>query len=340
MNTIDVICPVYREEASIAEFHRALVDATSACGREYAFHYIYVVDPSPDQSETILRGFADADSRVNVIVMSRRFGHQAALVAGLDASSGDAVIMLDSDMQHPPSLIPTLVELWRGGADIVQTLRQDNHSISLGKRLTSPLFYRLFHRFSDIGIGSGAADFRLLSRRVADVFREQVREHNPFIRGLVTWVGYKTAFVPFTPAKRVGGRSNYSVSSLTIFALNGLCSFSKLPLRVCIGLGIVFSVLSVVGGVGLVLHYFLSQEPYVPGWASLFAALALATSVNLFFLGVLGEYIGLIFDEVKNRPRYLVARTYGAPAGEAFDAGEVIDRRSADNEMLQRAQRG
>lgn len=310
MLKIDVVCPVFREEASIEAFHQALVAATASAGADLTWRFLYVLDPSSDRTEDLLKAMAARDARVTVIVMSRRFGHQAALTAGLDASTGDAVVMLDSDLQHPPSLIPTLVQHWRDGADIVQTLRDDGENTGFSKRVTSSLFYRLFERFSQIKINSGAADFRLLSRRVCDVFRQHIREHNPFLRGLVTWVGYRIVYVPFTPAKRAAGRSHYSLSRLTVFALNGLCSFSKLPLRACIALGLIFGALSLAGGVFFVVAYFL-EDTRVPGWASLFALLSFATSLNLFFLGVLGEYIGLIFDEVKDRPRYLVDRTYG-----------------------------
>jgi dolichol-phosphate mannosyltransferase len=321
MNSIDIVCPVYREEAAIAKFHGALLEVSGRLTKEFIFRYIYVVDPSPDRSEDILRDLAERDDRITVIVMSRRFGHQAALVAGLDASNGDAVVMLDSDMQHPPSLIPDLIQHWRTGADIVQALRQDGDAVGFGKRVTSALFYQLFERISKIDINAGAADFRLLSRKVVEVFRDRLPEQNPFLRGLVSWVGYKIVYVPFVPEKRVAGRSNYGLSTLGVFALNGLCSFSKLPLRICIFAGLAFAVLSMFGGIGLVLNYFLAQEPRVPGWASLFALLAFASSVNLFFLGVLGEYVGLIFDEVKDRPRYLIDRTYGMPPRDDAGAG-------------------
>jgi dolichol-phosphate mannosyltransferase len=326
MKTVDIICPVYREEASIQTFHAALLEAIEPLRPEVAFRYIYVVDPSSDRSEVLLRDLAEHDSRMTVIVMSRRFGHQAALIAGLDASTADAVVMLDSDMQHPPSLIPTLIEHWKAGADIVQTLRQDAENISFGKRVTSALFYRLFESFTKIDINSGAADFRLLSRRVADIFRNRLREHNPFFRGLVTWIGFKIVYVPFTPARRAAGRSNYSLSALTVFALNGLCSFSKLPLRVCIGLGLTFAALSLLGAAIYICLYFFVDYRYAPGWASLFALLSLASSINLFFLGVLGEYIGLIFDEVKDRPRYLIGRTHGAQS--ALNVVAPLQRRS------------
>jgi glycosyltransferase involved in cell wall biosynthesis len=311
MSTIDIVCPVFREEEGIATFHAALLDATDSLARSEQFRFIYVVDPSPDRTEAVLADLASRDGRIHVIVMSRRFGHQAALVAGLDASNGDAVVMLDSDMQHPPQLIPTLIEHWRSGADIVQTLRHDGDNITLVKRTTSALFYWFFERVAKIPLNPGAADYRLLSRRVADVFRGHLREHNPFLRGLVSWVGYKIVYVPFTPDKRAAGRSKYTLRSLGGFALNGLCSFSKLPLRICIFCGVAFALMSLLSGIGFTLYYFLAHEPRVPGWASLFALLSFGVSVNLFFLGVLGEYVGLIFDEVKDRPRYLVSRTYG-----------------------------
>jgi dolichol-phosphate mannosyltransferase len=323
MMSLDIVAPVFREEASIATFHAALLEAVAPLAPEYAIRFIYVLDPSPDRTEAILSDLAAADPRITVIVMSRRFGHQAALIAGLDASTGDAVVMLDSDMQHPPSLIPTLVEHWRAGAEIVQTVRRDGQNIAFAKRLTSKIFYRLFEEFSHIEISTGAADFRLLSRRIAEVFRTQLREQNPFFRGLVTWIGYRVVYIPFVPARRAAGRSNYSFSALSAFALNGLFSFSKLPLRVCIVLGFVLGVLSIVGGIALILIYFFIDTTYAPGWATLVALVSFATSMNLFFLGVLGEYIGLIFDEIKNRPRYLIDRTHGTPAPAGAPGGGV-----------------
>lgn len=315
MLKIDIVCPVFREEASIEAFHQALLSATAPLADEYAFRYIYVVDPSPpDRSAEILKGLADQADNVTVIEMSRRFGHQAAIIAGIDESRGDAVVMLDSDLQHPPSLIPTLIRHWRDGAEIVQTLREDDRKISFGKRVTSSLFYKLFESVTKIDLNTGSADFRLLSRKVASVFREQLREHNPFLRGLITWVGYKTVYVSFTPDKRHAGKSNYSVAGLMAFAVNGLCSFSKLPLRMCIYLGLIMGVSSLVfGGVSLFIYFFI-ESIAVPGWASLFALLSFTGGINLFFLGVLGEYVGIIFDEVKNRPRYLVGNHYGARA--------------------------
>jgi polyisoprenyl-phosphate glycosyltransferase len=243
--------------------------------------------------------------------MSRRFGHQAALIAGIDHSSADAVVMLDSDLQHPPELIARLVGLWEQGAEIVQAVRMDGAETGALKRLTSRWFYKLFLKLGIVELPVGASDFRLLSRRVADVMRAQLPEQNPFLRGLVGWLGFKVAHVPFIPAPRERGRSNYRTSTLFTFALNGICSFSKLPLRFCIGLGLTVAVLSFVGGVGELLLYALGRTE-VPGWPSLIAALCFLGGIQLFFLGVIGEYVGLIFDEVKGRPRYIIDRRYAA----------------------------
>ena len=320
---IDIICPVYREEATILAFHQALEGATEPMREEISFRYVYVVDPSSDRSEEILRDLAERNARVSVIVMSRRFGHQAALVAGLDACGGDAVVMLDSDLQHPPSLIQDLVQHWRNGADIVQAVRQHGAETKIERRLSSEVFYRLFDQLAGMPIRSGAADYRLLSRKVVDVFRDQLREQNPFLRGLVTWVGYDVAYVPFTPGKRAGGQSKYSIATLMTFAANGLFSFSKLPLRFCGLLGLGFAVLSIIGGLANVVIYFLVSDTYAPGWPSLFAFVTFAFGIVLFFLGVIGEYIGLIFDEVKGRPRYLVRTTYGATAAHGSDGSNA-----------------
>jgi polyisoprenyl-phosphate glycosyltransferase len=311
MRSIDVICPVFREEEVIGLFHERLSAALASLDQRYTIRILYVLDPSPDRTEVVLSTISANDPRVEVLVMSRRFGHQAALIAGIDHAGADAAIMLDSDLQHPPELIPRLVELWEEGADVVQAIRMDGTETGTMKRLTSRWFYRLFHKLGVVELPVGASDYRLLSKRVAEVVRAQLPEQNPFLRGLVGWLGFKVANVPFKPAPRARGRSNYRTSMLINFAINGICSFSKVPLRICIGLGLVVAGLSVLGGIGeLVLYAFGGVE--VPGWPSLIAALCFLGGIQLFFLGVIGEYVGLIFDEVKARPRYIVDRRYAA----------------------------
>jgi polyisoprenyl-phosphate glycosyltransferase len=319
MKTIDIICPVYHEEEVIGVFHERLVAVVERLADRYRARVLYVVDPSPDRTEAILRDVSAHDARVSIIVMSRRFGHQAALIAGMDHSDSDAVIMLDSDLQHPPELIPALIERWENGAEIVQTIRQDGAQTAFAKRLTSLLFYQTLLKVGSIELTPGAADYRLISNRVVSVFRTQMREHNPFLRGLVSWVGFNVCFVPFVPAGRGHGRSKYGASALINFALNGICSFSNLPLRLCIGAGFVIAVLSLLGGSLQLLFYFLGSL-VVPGWASLFMFGSFIGGIQLVFLGILGEYVSLIFDEVKDRPRYIVNRLY--------ESGRIISEQS------------
>lgn len=315
MRRLDVICPVYREEQVIELFHERLTRSLAPLRSRYDARLIYVVDPSPDRTEQILRKLTETNDSIVVLVMSRRFGHQAALIAGLDASQADAVIMLDSDLQHPPELIPELVAKWEDGAEVVQAIRQDGSSTGYLKRVTSRSFYRLILSISSVELQNGAADYRLLSNRVVQVFRTQIREHNPFLRGLVSWVGYEIAYVPFVPAARALGKSKYRPSTLISFALNGICSFSKFPLRLCITAGLLAAALSFLLAVIQVVVY-LSSDISVPGWASVFSVVTFTAGVQLFFLGVIGEYISLIFDEVKGRPRFLVRSVYhaGVPA--------------------------
>ncbi len=319
MKSLSIVCPVYREEQVIRLFHAALRAAVAVLTPRYRISICYVMDPSPDGTEAILRDIAAAEPDVTVLVMSRRFGHQAALVAGIDHALGDAIVMLDSDMQHPPDLIPTLVAKWEEGADVVQTIRLDDDRVPLFKRITSRWFYRTLMRVGSIELPAGAADYRLVSRRVAQVFRDRLGEHNPFLRGLFTWVGFTAAFVPFRPAERIAGRSKYGFSNLMAFALNGICSFSKTPLRICTILGLVLSVLSVVFVFVQIAVYFAGAD-LVPGWATLLGAVGIIGGIQLLFLGVIGEYIGIIFDEVKRRPRYLLSAEIGVDTSDRATA--------------------
>ncbi|SEP05607.1 dolichol-phosphate mannosyltransferase [Luteibacter sp. UNC138MFCol5.1] len=313
MKTIQILCPVFREEDGILIFHDRLKKALDPLRDRYSFGFIYAVDPAGDRTEDILLDLAGRSDDVEVLVMSRRFGHQAALIAGIDASVADALIMLDSDGQHPPELIPTLVERWESGAEIVQTLRQDGKETPFLKRTTSALFYKLISGIGSIDLKSGAADYRLLSRRVVEVLRDQLTERNVFLRGLVTWIGYNIAYVEFQPERRQFGASNYRTSILFNFALQGISSFSKTPLRICTITGLAIASLSVLLGLVFVAGY-IAGPSRVPGWASLVTFITFLGGVQLFFMGIFGEYLGQIFDEVKQRPRYLVARR-GSPGG-------------------------
>lgn len=309
MKSICILCPVYREGQAIRGFHERLDRALSPLRDRYVVTIMYALDPSPDETEQVLREISDRDASVELLIMSRRFGHQAALVAGMDQCVADAIVMLDSDGQHPPELIPQMIARWEEGADIVQMLRGESEDVSWLKRVTSRWFYRVLRGIGSINLGSGAADFRLLSAQVLEVMRSELRERNPFVRGLVSWVGFNVDYLPFHPEPRFAGKSHYRASTLANFAIAGICSFSKAPLRACIILGFGVAVISFLVGIAQLLVYFIG-DVHVRGWTSIFLALSFLGGVQIFFLGLIGEYVGLIFDEVKARPRYILRSHY------------------------------
>jgi dolichol-phosphate mannosyltransferase len=322
MKTIEVLCPVFREKDGILEFHHRLAEVLAGLQNRYSITVMYAVDPSGDGTEEVLADLASRDESVKVLVMSRRFGHQAALLAGIDETPADALVMLDSDGQHPPELIPTLIDRWEAGAQIVQTLRQDGAETGFFKRSTSALFYRLLTRIGSIELKGGAADYRLLDRSVLDVIKNQLRERNAFLRGLIAWVGFNMSFVEFQPRERMYGASKYRASILFNFALQGISSFSKAPLRLCTILGIWLSILSILAGV-LMVGSYLFGDVAVPGWATLMTFVSLMGGLQFLFIGIMGEYVGQIFDEVKGRPRYIVAQRFGAGLPRSCDSHKV-----------------
>ncbi len=320
---LDVICPVFREAEAIGHFHAALAEVMDQLADRYDVRVTYVLDPSPDATQQRLAEICALDPRARTLVLSRRFGHQAALIAGLEHADADAVVMLDSDMQHPPHVIHDLLAEFEGGSDIVQALREDAESTGWAKRTTSALFYRLLSRLGSVELQPGSADFRLFSRRVVDVFREQLPERHPFIRGLTSWVGFRYSTVAFTSQDRVAGHSKYSLRTLLELATTGLTSFSKVPIRAAAAIGSVMALLSLAYACFAVLSHFTSRYT-PPGWASLLAVTSFVGGVQLLFLGLIAEYVGQIFDEVKGRPRYLVAEVLG---GDHSSTPDVVPRK-------------
>jgi polyisoprenyl-phosphate glycosyltransferase len=310
VKTIGIVCPAYQEEEVIGLFHQRLMSVLSTLNDRYTFKTLYVVDPSTDRTEEILASLSRQEPHIGVLVLSRRFGHQVALIAGLDHCDADAVIMLDTDLQHPPELIPELLSHFEAGAEVVQTLRKDSAGRSWFRRVTSGWFYALLKKFSTIDLQAGAADYRLVSRRVAEIFRRQIREQNQFMRGMVRWVGFRAVYVLFECEPRARGRSKYGMARLANFAVQGIFSFSKLPLRLATLAGATAALIGALYGGYVVIDFFVGGR-IVPGWTSLLALVAFLGGIQLIFLGVIGEYIGLIFDEVKSRPIYLVDRAHG-----------------------------
>ena len=312
MTRIDVICPVYREAAGIDAFHDRLARALSGIDG-VAFGILYVLDPSPDASEVRLRAIAARDPRVRVLVMLRRFGHQAALLAGLEASRAEAAITMDADGQHPPEAIREFVTRHRAGADVVHGVRGRSAYAPWGERIAARWFYRLHRRITGLDLPEGAADFRLLSRRAIDALAA-FPERALFLRSLIVHLELPTATVAYRAEPRHAGRSSYAAATRLALALSGTLAFSKAPLRAASALGVVAA--------GAALAFVVTQligvvrdGTQVPGWATLVALVTFLAGAQLIVLGVIGEYLGLIFDEVKRRPRYLISHEHGAGAG-------------------------
>ncbi len=319
---IDIIVPFYDEEQVVAEFHRGLMDVVTRLRREHDVRIYYVNDGSVDRTGAELLKVAAEDTHVTILELSRNFGHQAALTAGLDRAEGDAVVTLDGDGQHPPELIVDMVALYRAGYEVVLTQRVAA-DVPLFKRWTSRAFYRILSAIGDTPITVGSADFRLLSRPVLQSLR-QMREYHRFLRGMVAWTGFRTVVLPYTERARLGGTAKYSLRRMARLAAEATFSFSLVPLRIALFVGLCFLALAVAEAL-YVLSFWLTgrQHLLVPGWSSLMFMLLIVGSALMIALGLVGIYVGYIFQEVKRRPVYLVRTIHGSagetPTGQAHE---------------------
>jgi glycosyltransferase involved in cell wall biosynthesis len=302
---IDIVVPLYNEEEVVAEFHHRLMEVVMPLRREYEVRICYVDDGSTDHTGAELAKLAAGDTHVSVLELSRNFGHQAALTAGLDRADGDAVVTLDGDGQHPPELIGEMIALWRAGYEVVLTQRVATHQPRV-KRWASAGFYRLLGAIADTSIVPGSADCRLLSRPVLDALRA-MREYHRFLRGMVAWTGYRTVVLPYRERDRIAGRAKYSLRGMTRLAADATFSFSLLPLKMALGVGVAFLVLAVAEAL-YVLSFWLTgrQDELAPGWASLMFMVLIVGAALMVAIGLVGIYVGYIFQEVKRRPVYLL----------------------------------
>ncbi len=304
LKTVGIVIPVYNEEEVLLAFHQQLCAAIQSLS--YHFLIYYVSDGSTDRTNALLQQLACSDERITAIELSRNFGHQAALTAGLDAAQGDYVITMDGDGQHPPELIQSMLSLATAGYDLVLTQRNDENQGSRFKRQTAELFYRLINRIGDTQILPGGADFRLMSRAVVDGFK-RMREYHRFLRGMVSWMGFNTVILPYIPPDRLGGRSKYTLGKMLRLAANAIFSFSLVPLYIGLSLGLLMLVLAVVEMI-YVLSFWVTgnQQHLASGWSSLMFVLLVVSGILMILLGFIGVYVGFIFQEVKRRPIYLV----------------------------------
>lgn len=303
MKLVSIVVPVYNEQDNIEHFTECTCKVMDSLNYEYEL--IFVDDGSKDNSRQILPELAAKNPHVHYVFLARNYGHQLALTCGLDSAEGDAVITMDGDMQHPPELIPELIARWEQGYEVVQTIRKTTEGVSMLKKLTSTYYYRLLNLMTDITIKEGGSDFRLMDRKVVLAFR-RYGEHARFIRGMVTSMGFEQCTLPFVAPKRFAGHSKFSPRKMFRLAIDGVMAYSTMPLRIALYLGLSAAILSLL----LFCHVMFAtiEGNSVPGWATIMVCVLFFGGVQMTVLGVVGEYIGRIFEEVKGRPLYLTTR--------------------------------
>ncbi len=299
---ISIVTPVYNEEDNVVFFHEEITKVMKTTGMDYEL--IYVNDGSKDRTDELICELAEKDPRVRAVTFARNFGHQIAITCGMDLAQGDAVITMDCDMQHPPELIPLLLEKWRDGYNIVQTIRTSTEDSGFIKKITSAGYYKVINSISKTPVIPGGSDFRLMDRKSLDVFL-RFREHARFIRGIVGGLGFRQTTVKFEAPARHAGVSKFSMNKMLHFAMDGILTNSTTPLRAAFYAGAVSGFI----GILLILHVLYSYlvGNTVPGWATMTILIAFFGSANLVGLGIIGEYIGRIYEETKDRPLYWIS---------------------------------
>jgi glycosyltransferase involved in cell wall biosynthesis len=308
---MSLVVPAHDEATNVEAFYGRVLSAIEAL--DIDFEIIFVNDGSQDQTLPLLIQIREQDSRVKIIDLSRNFGKEIALTAGLEHATGDVVVPTDADLQHPPEIIPKMVDAWKDGADVVFATRVDRTSESFMKRLSAKIFYRVLGLVGEVPNHDRIGDFCLLDRRVVDVLKK-LPEHNRFMKGLFAWTGYRQAFVPYEQESRKLGVTSWNYWRLWNLALEGITSFSTFPLRVWTYIGFVLAFLSLIYAAYTVAQTLI-YGVITPGFASIMVAILFIGGIQLISLGVIGEYIGRIFSEVKGRPLYLVRDLYGFESG-------------------------
>jgi len=305
---ISVVVPCFNEAAVIGETYRRLVEALEAAPGTN-FELVFVDDGSRDNTLALLQSLQSGDTRVRVVGLSRNFGHQMAVTAGIEHAAGDAVVLIDADLQDPPEVIQQMIVSWRNGADVAYGVRSEREGETRFKLWTASVFYRWINRVSDVAIPLDTGDFRLMDRKVVDALLD-MPERDRFVRGMVAWLGFRQEAIPYRRAARFAGTTKYPLARMIRFATDGILSFSVVPLRLAIWMGFAAAGLAMLGILyALVLRLLTSI--WVPGWTLLFIALSFIGGAQLVFLGIIGEYIGRVYGEVKRRPLYVVRERAG-----------------------------
>ena len=324
-----VVVPAYNEELVLSEFWERMRSAMEPIAR---WELIIVDDGSTDATDGVIARLVEGDDRIRAISLSRNFGHQTAISAGIDMADGDTVTVIDADLQDPPEVIPALITEWEKGADVVFAVRESRAGETAFKKATAAVFYRVIGRLSNVDIPADAGDFRLMSRKATQGLRT-LRERSRYIRGLVGWMGLRRAYVTYARDARAAGETKYPLGRMLRLAADGVVSFSTKPLQIALYLGFAASAIGLAYGLYLIAFRLVSDEP-VQGWTSTMVALVFFGGVQLITIGIIGEYVGRIYDEVRKRPLYLVQDVSGFPdptqASFAEDCTPYADRRCGD----------
>lgn len=307
MPKISVIIPMYYEEEVAEECYKRVKNVLISL-KDYEHEILFVNDGSKDKTLEILESIAEKDKQVKVISFSRNFGHQCAVTAGLQYVTGDAIVVIDADLQDPPELIPDMLTLWKQGNEVIYAKRKTREGESKFKLLTAKMFYRILNGLSDVEIPADTGDFRLVDREVVDVINS-MPEHNKFLRGLFSWVGFKQQPFEYERKERFAGKTKYPLKKMLKLASDGIISFSTKPLKIVGGLGIITIFISILLLLYSVISYIFNLNQLTPGWTSIMVAITLFSGVQLLSIWIISEYLARIYDESKKRPQYIISKT-------------------------------
>jgi len=301
-----VVVPMYNEEEVIPVTYQRLTDVMEKANVNYEI--IFVNDGSRDKTAELLNEICDNDKRVKLLDFSRNFGHQIAITAGMDYSCGQCIVVIDGDLQDPPELIPAMIEKWKDGYDVVYGKRISRQGESIFKKLTAAIYYRLLRSMTDVSIPVDTGDFRLIDRKVCDALKE-VKERNRYVRGLISWLGFKQTSIEFERQERFAGETKYPLRKMLKLAFDGITTFSYKPLKLASYIGTIISLGSFAYLIFVIVQRLFFPETVQPGWASTLAVSLFFNGITLLMLGIMGEYVGRIYDEVKGRPLYIIKET-------------------------------
>jgi dolichol-phosphate mannosyltransferase len=297
---LSIVIPAFNEAENIPVIAQKI---KMILGDQYTYEILFVDDGSKDKSLAVLRRLAGQEPAVKFIALSRNFGHQMALRAGLEHAQGEAVISMDADMQHPPEMLPQLIQKWQEGYEIVYTIREKDPNQTFFKKQTSTWFYKLINYAADIDLDEGAADFRLLDRKVVD-YLKQFKENDLFLRGIISWIGFNQYKISYKPAERFAGTSKYSVKKMVALASNGITSFTTKPLYLSVLLGFMMFLFAIGFGFDALYDHWMGQT--TTGWTSIIIIIVMIGGIQLIMIGIIGIYLGKMFLEVKQRPSYII----------------------------------